>query len=55
MAAAPLSLQEVVRALSHLASWVDHHTGGGPPPSRPAARLTYYAAADDHGTREQAS
>jgi hypothetical protein len=55
MAAAPLSLRELVRALRHLAAWADHHTGGGPAPSRRAARLTYYASPGNPRTREPAS
>jgi hypothetical protein len=55
MAAAPLSLREIVRAVRHLAAWADHHAGGGPPPARRAARLTYYASPENDGTREPAS
>jgi hypothetical protein len=55
MAAAPLSLRELVRAVRHLAAWADHHSGGGPPPSRRAANLTYYASSEDAATRESAS
>jgi hypothetical protein len=55
MAAAPLSLKELVRPLRHLAAWADYHMGGGPRPSRRAARLTYYASPDTPGTREPAS
>jgi hypothetical protein len=55
MAAAPLSVREIVRAVRHLAAWADHHTGGGAPPSRRPASLTYYASSENTGTREPAS
>jgi hypothetical protein len=42
MAATPLSVRELFRAVRHLAAWADHHAGGGAPPSKRPARLTYY-------------
>ena len=43
-AATSLSVRELLRAVGHVAAWVDYRTGGRAANSTRAAKLTYYVS-----------